>query len=483
MRTRLLIVAVLAGTLVGGSCLPVLDDTQGSAIPGESLGVAVSEPAADRTVPQGTPVSIKWSIGNLTGEPATLKIYVESRADLSQTVLLDGFQIEDTGDAGTLTWDTGSASGLYAIYAQLTAAGLTRVAAADGKVTVDRPPQFEFTAPTRDVTYQPGTGEPLVIAWEGFDDDGTVQLGLDEDATHDSGNEILIHEADLPTTSEAGTFSWTGDDQEGDPVAAGTYFLFARLSDAQNPVSNIDGLGQITVAEEEEPPAEEEPAIVRPDEDTDFLTTDDPLEIEYVINRDDDVLVDIKLDTDDDHANGNELVALAQEFVEGDTDPDVFEWDGTTAAGDPVRDGIYRIFLAISTGSGAPTTVNAEGLVFRRSDEDQPLIGLLAPAALTRVDPGAYVSIRWRDDDPTEEATIRIVLDNDPDPSSDNGDQIEILSDREAEGDGVQDTFTWQVPGTVAPGTYYIIAYIESGSLISDSVAAPRLIVNDPEQQ
>jgi hypothetical protein len=472
--------AGLSLLIAGGTCLPLVDNTSREPQAGETLGVAISTPAADRTVAQGTPVEIKWSASNLTGNPATVAVLVESRVDLSRTALLEGLQLAGTGDSGTLTWDTQGFAGLYAVIGRIETADLQREHTAAGKITVDTAPVFEFTAPTGDVVFDPGANQPLTIAWTGEDETATARIGLDPDTDHDNDNEIFIHEVDLSDQDAASYIEWEGKDLDNADVEPGTYNLFATATDDLNDVVVVEGLGRITVAEEEEPPAEEGPVIDEPAEDTEFLATDDSLTIEYRVNKSEDAMADLKIDTDDDHTNGNEVTILSQEFVEADTDPDAFDWDGTDAAGDAVSDGIYRLLLVVSTSEGQPQTVEGEGLVFRRSADKEPLIALLTPASATTVDPGDYVTIRWRDEDPEEHATIRIVIDNDSDPAGNDHDQIEILAGREAKPDGVQDTFAWQVPNSLAPGTYYVMAYINHGGSGNSSVAPAPVIVRDP---
>ena len=146
--------------------------------------------------------------------------------------------------------------------------------------------------------------------------------------------------------------------------------------------------------------------------------------------------------------------------------------------------GYYRLLLVVSTGSGTPTTVQSPAFVFRRSASQQPLVALIAPATLTKVDPGTYINIQWRDDDPAGNAKIRLVVALTPVPA-DHINDPPILADRPAAQDDVRDTFAWQVPSSgLTVGTpYYLIAYIKNDdaeALNSSSVAAGRIIVNDP---
>jgi hypothetical protein len=478
--------SVTVGLLMGG-CLPLVDNLYGlgpssdsGSTPPETLSVNLAAPTESDTVAQGSPIYIDWTVANTSGNPAALTILVESRTDLSRAELLSDFPILGTGDHGLLTWDTADARGPYQIYAEVVAADLTRQTTAAGQITVDAQPEFEFTAPLEDSEFQFG-GTALTISWIGRDESGSVEIGLRDP---ESEEETILLETDLEEEATAGSLEFGGQDVSDADVAVGTYVLYARATDDLNEVVLVDG-PQITIIADDDDDEEEETGLViaQPDDDVTFLTSDDPLEIEYRVNKTADVLVDVKIDTDDVHTNGNEITILNQQLVEGDTDPDIFEWDGTDAAGNPVGDAIYRLFLVVSTGSGNPETKASSDLIFRRSDEDQPLIGLTAPSAQTSVNPGDYVSIKWRDDDPNEEATIRLVIDDDSDPDADNDDQIEILADREAAPDGVQDTYAWQVPASLAAGTYYVIGYIDDGGAGNASAAPARIIVEDPTQQ
>ncbi|MEW6253428.1 MAG: Ser-Thr-rich GPI-anchored membrane family protein, partial [Planctomycetota bacterium] len=132
-------------------------------------------------------------------------------------------------------------------------------------------------------------------------------------------------------------------------------------------------------------------------------------------------------------------------------------------------------------GTGSPTVKESPGLVFRRTTEKQPLIALTAPDDIQRVDPGDYITIRWRDEDPDKVAQIRLAVSTSPDPSGGSGELVDILTGRNADPDGVQDSFAWQVPATLEPGTYYILGFIDHGG--NTSVAPGRIIVIDPTQQ
>jgi flagellar hook assembly protein FlgD len=526
MRFGLVIFTLTLGILlIGGTCQPFTDTLARTPAPGQTVSITLSKPATDATIVQGTPVSVEWAAANLTGEPGTATFRVESRLDpnLSPTSLPDTIEVGAQGSSGTLTWDTTSFVGPYAIIGRIQAGGQTREATAVGRITVDAPPILEFTAPPGDVTFDPN--KTLSIEWQAHDESATGRLGLDPDTEHGSGNEIYIHdftvgEPNSPSSTDgsssegtglakrrgtgkdnqgggsepelvADSFKWDGTDSNGNAVDPGTYNLFASVTDNVNDVLYVDGLGQITIPKPITDPNESQsdtPQITDPNSDTTFLTNDpNGLKVTYEVNQSSDALVDLKIDTDDDHANGNERTIMSQQFVAADTTPDPFSWNGNDASGAAVGPGIYRLYLSISTGTGTPTTTDGSGLVFRRSDPNQPLIALLEPSATTHIDPGQTLLLTWRDDDPNDPngmAKIRIVIANSPNPD-DPVTNTPILSNRAASDDGVRDTFAWQVPlsSGLAVGTvYYVIAHIENedADLKSSSVAGGRIMLNDP---
>ena len=248
MRIRLLVTLALSAVLLaGGTCLPLVDNTKREPITGRVLDIVLMGPTTDRTVPQGTSVLIDWSAGNLTGQPATITLAVESRSDLSVTILEAGIPLEGSGGFDTFTWNTEAFAGPYRVLATITADSLTKDNLSTGLITVDTRPTFEFTAPTGDVTFHPETDTPLEIAWFGGDESATVQIGLDPDTDHANGNEVTILDKALPKEAAADSLAWDGNDSSGTQIVADTYNLFATVTDNVNPVVTVDGLGQITI--------------------------------------------------------------------------------------------------------------------------------------------------------------------------------------------------------------------------------------------
>jgi flagellar hook assembly protein FlgD len=484
MRTLLLVLLTFGWLTLGATCIPLIDqqrnNTTATAI---DLGVTIAAPTQAGTVGQGAVVEIRWRVLNDTGQTATASLWVESRVDLTTTTLASDIPVEGTTPIVT-PWDTtGFAGGEYVIYAEVHTSSSSTQATGPGRVTIDVPPTFAFTEPTENTTL-PDSGA-ITIGWTGSDPEnaGRASLALDEDTSHDSGNEVFIHDITLGTDTTTGTFSWTGTDSSNTAVQAGTYNLFATVGDDVNGERFVESGVQLTVPEPNSTPEPNTPValgIVTPDEDTTFLTSDASLAITYSVNEFNDVLIDLKIDTDDNHSNGNEVTILSQKTVTGGTETEDFDWTGTDANGNAVPIGIYKLFIVESTGSGTPKTAEGKGLIFRRSVENEPLVALLEPATTTTLVWGEYLAIKWRDDDPNATATIRLTYGTDASPGG--GAETTILSDRPAStGGDLLNTFAWQLPGSVEPGTYYIFAYIVvDGADISNSVAPGRFIIKNP---
>jgi hypothetical protein len=160
---------------------------------------------------------------------------------------------------------------------------------------------------------------------------------------------------------------------------------------------------------------------------------------------------------------------------------DTWEWaDGAweEVAGSPVPAARHDHAMAYDTENGR--------IIMYGGAAGLPLIGMLTPATARTLSPGEFLTINWRDDDPTGRSLIRLTVDDDryPEETTETDEaEIEILSDRDASADGVQDSFPWQVPSTLEPGTYYIFGYIQrnaAGATDHVSVAPGTLIIADP---
>lgn len=492
MRIAILVLFAATIGMTGASCIPGidLDAEQNQPVPARKLAATLLLPDISRTVTQGELVRVRWTAANKTGGDAVLDLVVRSRSDDAETILLGGERVSVTGTTQDLLWDTSTFQGPYDLNLRITSGTDVNEFRSTAVITINESPSFVFTAPTDPVSIEVGgeTDPSVPISFTSFDrdGDGNAVIRLDTDENHDSGNEVTLTERDLPETRTDETFTWNGKDSASADVEAGEYFLFAEVTDARNADQVIEGLAKITVTAAPEPLTL---AITAPDEDTEFLlgtTTSLQINYSFAAGREADVLIDLKLDRDDNNTNGNEVTILSQRLIDPDTETDFFDWFGTDVNGGPIFSGIYRVLLTQSTGSGTPTIVAADGRVLFRDADEQPLISLLEPATDQTLTAGSFLTIRWRDDDPAGTSTVRLFLDDDAnpaEPTETDTAEMEILNSRSAGPDDVQDTFQFQVPSTLAPGTYFIFAYVDRDNTAPfevSSVAAGRLIIRDP---
>ena len=501
MKYVALLAVGLGWMLLGSTCTPLVDiDASAGGHPTSvDLSAAVLKPAVSRSVASGSQIEVEWTAVNLTGHDAIATVIVRYRKNFTDTILAGGLRLPESGGSRVLTWDTtGFEGGEYSILVRVVAGDQTVEASSPGRITINTPPEFEFTDPAEDITLgepQPDPNDPnntiesdsVTIRWTSFDPDGdgSAQISIDPDTDHESGNEIVIQDVSIPANAGFDSMAWDGTDTDGQRVDPDTYYLFAVITDELNAPQFIEAPARITVpAEPNEPNITL--AITAPAEDTDFLVGDDPLTITFTLDEPNDVLIDLEVDTDDNHTNGNERNILSQRLVQTGTTEDSFDWDGQDSDDKPVDDGIYRILLLVSRGPGSPQIIQSSALVFRRSDPNQPLVALLEPATDKTVRAGQFVSIKWRDDDPTGSARIRLTLDDDPEPAEvlETGEaEREILGGREAAGDGVLDIYNYRVEDALPPGRYYVFAYIDSDDADPadhHSVAAGQIEIQDP---
>lgn len=497
MRWMSIVVVALSWTLAGTSCGPLIDlDRQelvAGLAPTTDLAITLRTPASSRTVPVGTVVDISWSGANKTGDDGILTVSVRKRDDRVETILRGGIRVNGIGVSDGLDWDTSSfAPGRYNVLLSLTAGEQTKDVVSTAVLTLDSAPAFTFTEPTSDSVLEndadPSDDETpkIVIGWSASDEEnnGKASIELDSDLDRNNGNEVVLATRTLTATSSFDSLDFGGNDNDGERVAEGVYHLFARISDDAHDEQIVEANVTITVpaAPDDE---EVELAVTEPAADKVFLASDAPVTIEYTLNEEDEVLIDLKIDTDDAHTNGNEQTILSQRLVPKGTKEGTFDWNGTDSDGAAVPDGIYRTFILVNRGSGTPPTAEAEGLFFRRSDADKPLVGVTAPTTDITGRAGSFVTITWRDDAPSA-ANVFLFIDDDVNPQEDTetgAAEIQILANRTAGGDGVQDTFAYQIPSSLGPGTYYIFAYIDRDStrpFDHSSVAAGRINIADP---
>jgi hypothetical protein len=498
MRIAALMFLSSTWVAVTNSCLPVnttRDERLSALTPLTPLTVSIIKPASSRTVGQGDLVELEFTATNATGDDSVATVLVRKRDDREETILVGGIRLTSKGVHESMDWDTGGfASGRYNVIIRIEAGDETKEEVSTAIITINAPPTLTFNEPFEDTTLaeddNPDDSDTpkITFRWSAADadGDGKFTLELDPDQDHSNDNEIVLLERDLPADGGLDSFDFKGLDSDGGRVDGGTYFYFARLSDAQNKESFVEGLARITVLESNEE-SDAVLAVTKPKEDTEFLSTTATFDITYTLNEDRDVLIDLKIDTDDAHTNGNEKTILSQRLVDRSVHEDTFQWTGTLSDGSPAPDGIYRTFILVNRGSGTPGTAQADGLIFRRSEANKPLIGITSPTSDQTMLAGQILTIQWRDDTPGgAPAKVFLFIDDDPNPQEaveTGAPERQVLADRDATLDSVNDSFPLSIPADLAPGTYFIFAYIDrdgAAPFEHSSVAAGRIIIRDP---
>ncbi len=366
----------LGGLLVAGGCPLLFNDDAPEATPGV-VTVTATAPLGDRTVLEGADVVIGWSAFDEDGVGLQIEALVRGPGEIQETSVGGPTSVGQGRSSGEFTWDTtGFAAGVYRTRVRALVAGIERGSdVTDGTISIDGAPTFAFVAPTTPVTVEP---EGMVTIEYRADDPegvGSVQIGIDPDQDHESGNEQTLETRDLlaedpndPNATEM--IEWDGADADGERVDAGEYFVFAIVDDEAHPILVEEAAGVVTVEEMPDPNEDEvELGFIAPTADTSFETAARPITFEFGVNEEADVLVDLRLDSDDNRANGNEIAILLQRLVQAGVETDTFTWNGSDAAGDSVADGIYTPVLRVTRETGAPQSLDADGLVLVRTSD------------------------------------------------------------------------------------------------------------------
>lgn len=496
IRAASAVIVGLTWGLMGASCLPFNNRPYTSDAAFTTLSINLTSPTSAVVIPQGTTFTIKWSGANLTGKQAVITLLARATGEIDGTILAGGIVEDGVSLSGSFDWDTTTTpGGTYRITVRVENGDETKEDTSSADVVVDAQPTLNFTNPTADEVLptldpnDPNSTATVLIRWQSGDADSNqtaaAQIELDSDTDHSSGNEFVIRSFDIPLKLTFDSFDFDGNDVNSIRVDAGTYHLYARVKDDFHDERIVEANVLITIPTEPNA-VPTTTAITDPNDDVQFLTSDTSHTISMEFSEPNEVLIDLGIDRDDNHQNGNETTILFQHLVPKNTRTYDFEWDGQDKDGGTIQDGIYSIFMTVNRGSGTPSQVNADGHFLRRSDPNQPLISLLAPATDSTLAAGQFLTINWRDDVPSGTANVRLTIDDDdiPNETVETADpEIEILPTRDGGGDGVQDTFAYQIPVSLKPGRYHVFAYIDRDSAApwdNISVAAGAFTVKDP---
>ncbi|MCZ6682264.1 MAG: hypothetical protein O7B26_03710 [Planctomycetota bacterium] len=222
--------------------------------------VAVASPVLNIVLSPGAMAPIRWA--DIATEVGTsIKVVAQRRNATDEPigaaiVLLEGRDALEDGAGDVFNWDiTGVRVGEYDITVTISSPdGFEASDVSDGsfRVTTALPvPTLTFTAPgAADETFNPG--DTFDITWTdngSANADALVVMGLDLDFDHDEGDEIvLLRDQALSTDGDAGSFSFTGVDENGDAVPAESYVVFAIVDDGVNDPVTSEATGQLIVA-------------------------------------------------------------------------------------------------------------------------------------------------------------------------------------------------------------------------------------------
>jgi len=315
---------------------------------------------------------------------------------------------------------------------------------------------FAFTEPREDAELAEAD-DSITIEWE-MDDGGLgglLSLALDTDLDHTSGNEELLA-AEGPFGGSLTSFEVTGSMITAAEIEPGIYYLCAWIEQSGLDDIFVTAPVQITIGNFGPPTLE----FVGLDEDVEALVGD-VVTIEWDDEDvDDNATINLFVDSDQNHNNGNEIQLIWDRLEDPDgLDDDRFVWDTTSQRPDE-----YYVFATISDGTDS-VDVEADGRIMLRKCEDCPLITLIAPATTVTNDTQDSVVISWDDDVPSAQAMIALYY---VDPDEEN--PTLISEDIAANPDQADDDqYEWEfapddlTARAVPQGVYKVKAYIKEG--------------------
>jgi len=387
----------------------------------------------------------------------------------NEIVIAEGLSEDADGADGSFDWDLTDADGgaidpgIYRIWARIDDGRFDAAEAVSENYLFIRPaangPVIRLLGPSGPLTVN--AGETVEFSWIDDDPDSnaTIDILLDDDANPENGSpgETVVATTDEDPDGAGDSLSWTVAG-----VAPGTYFFYARISDGASQMTS-PGTLTITVANTTPTLTFTEPAALTESD----LAGAAPITISWNDadpDATDNALIQLGIDVDQDHNNGNEIFIRRDIDEDPDGADDSINWDLTDADGNAVPTGVYFVFGIISDGRAQPQIAEAPGRVLVRQTANAPLIELETLTGETMITPGRLFTISWFDDDPDDDAQIKIIFDDDPDPLDDVNAPLQvILAGRSEDPDGAaQDSVVWIVPGPLDPATtYYVHALID----------------------
>ncbi len=457
-------------------------------------------PTADLVLAGGATLTIKWTDETFGFGTPVVRLVIdadEDHADDDEITIMDSRRLDlDEEDDDQFRWDGNDtegvrpAAGPYFLSAIIDPDGGTPIrVASPGKIVLrNAEPTVVVSQPDSDKEI--ATNESVSVAWtaDDPDDDATITVwyDADEDATFDRSNPPAnIIEDDIGEDETSVNWDTTG-------VAEGTYSIFVTIDDGSSDPITDAAPGRITV-----PNAVPKLTFTQPTDDV-TVVIGSTVMIAWNAEDAEDNVVDINLyvDLDTDHENGNETLIKADADNSGS-----WPWDPEQES--ELVPGRYFLVARVDDGvraddtSGNPTrpaVYEAEGAITVQAHPDDPTIVLTKPLAAVTATVGQTVAIRWKDENTTADTKIVLRYDDDPKPNQDGADELNedektIQADLAAEPDDDEDQHEWdwhpdQIAEQAVPaGDYYIFAYIDDdgdpldGSLDAVAVANGKVTI------
>ncbi|MCZ6766521.1 MAG: hypothetical protein O7D32_06280, partial [bacterium] len=254
----------------------------------------------------------------------------------------------------------------------------------------------------------------------------TVELYFDNDndPTDDLGTEIEPLESKPSDANVLHTFAW--DLGAKDPeVAAGTYFIHARLMDGAVEKDVSTSRASIEVTGQTVTPTFD---FLRPLlNGLDVVSGTDNVNIEWEYASSQTGTLSLEADPDMNSGNNNEILILSNRVL--DPAPDgvsaSFDWDLTDTGGADVPTGTYLIRGRFVVTSALARI--ADGTVRVRKSASAPLVAFTQPTGNTNYingeTPDRDILIRWDVDplEPNPDVRVDIWFDREPSPEADAG--------------------------------------------------------------
>lgn len=262
IRRYLTLAPAMLVCAMSGCSIPALQAILGqtpSGSPTPRPAISVAAPNTDLNISAGVAGAIRWAdIAQTSGTVVNVSAQKRNAVDEdvgAAIVLVTNKDALADGADDQFSWDpVGVRVGNYTIIATISAPdGQTATDESNGHFTVTTTlavPTVTFTNPgAANVNFvAPG---PLNITWTDNGNTATtakLRLGLDLDFNHQEGDEfILASNQDLSADGNNGAFAFTGVDENGATIPAGSYNVFVILDDTINEVVTTRATGKLVI--------------------------------------------------------------------------------------------------------------------------------------------------------------------------------------------------------------------------------------------